>query len=181
MDTSQHWRRWPNFSHCIGHCIGAGLYSLPAVSTSRPVCYWTQPSKHEALNQCWFDAGPASQTVGLHWSSIGSSSVVFAGSLDKPPCVSHICVVPKRRNKFRLIHSLYCPQEPFNNINYKSQWHYIYLAINLYDYAAGGETSSVFLFTKNCDLSTYDIFYYFSFNEFYSKYTMWIYKCDDGS
>ena len=27
---------------------------------------WTQPSKHEALNQCWFDAGLASQTVGQH-------------------------------------------------------------------------------------------------------------------
>ena len=25
---------------------------------------WTQFSKHEALNQCWFDAGPASQMVG---------------------------------------------------------------------------------------------------------------------
>ena len=25
-------------------------------------------------------------------------------------------VVPKRNNKFRLIHSLYCQQEPFNNI-----------------------------------------------------------------
>ena len=33
---------------------------------------------------------------------------------------------PKRNNKFRLIRSLYCPQEPFNNINYKSHCHYIY-------------------------------------------------------
>ena len=35
-------------------------------------------SKHEAFNQCWFDAGPASQTVGQHWVN-----VVFAGSVDK--------------------------------------------------------------------------------------------------
>ena len=34
---------------------------------------WTQPSKHEALNQCWIDAGPASQTVGQHWTSIWST------------------------------------------------------------------------------------------------------------
>ena len=43
------------------------------------------PSKHEALNQCWFDAGPASQTVGQHWVN-----VVFAGSVDK-------CFAPKRK------------------------------------------------------------------------------------
>ena len=35
-----------------------------------------QPSKHEALNQCWFYAGPASQTVGQNWPSIGSTSFV---------------------------------------------------------------------------------------------------------
>ena len=38
---------------------------------------WTQPSKHEALNQCWFDAGPASQTVGQHWTSIWSTSCLL--------------------------------------------------------------------------------------------------------
>ena len=35
-----------------------------------------QPSKHEALNQCWFDACPASQTGGQKWTSIGSTSRV---------------------------------------------------------------------------------------------------------
>ena len=34
-------------------------------------------SKHEALNQCWFDAGPASQTVGQHWTRICSTSCVL--------------------------------------------------------------------------------------------------------
>ena len=38
---------------------------------------WTQTSKHEALNQCWFDAGPASQTVGQHWTSIWSTSCLL--------------------------------------------------------------------------------------------------------
>ena len=54
---------------------------------------WTQPSKHEALNQCWFDAGPASQTVGQHCTSICSGRVCW------------VCrQAPKRNNKFRLIH-----------------------------------------------------------------------------
>ena len=58
------------------------------------------------------DGGPA---LDQHWVN-----VVFAGSVDKPHCILHIGVVPKRNYKLRLIHSLYCPQEPFNNINYKS-------------------------------------------------------------
>ena len=36
------------------------------------------PSKHVALNRCWFDAGSTSQTVGQHWVNVG-----FAGSVDK--------------------------------------------------------------------------------------------------
>ena len=30
------------------------------------------PSKHETLNQCWADVGPASQTLGQQQPSIGS-------------------------------------------------------------------------------------------------------------
>ena len=37
----------------------------------------TQPRKHEALIQCWFDAGPASQTVGQYRISIGSTSCLL--------------------------------------------------------------------------------------------------------
>ena len=40
------------------HWVGVGLFSPPAVCTAGP-----QPSKHEALNQCWFDAGPAPHTL----------------------------------------------------------------------------------------------------------------------
>ena len=69
---------------------------------------WTQPSEHEALNQCWFDVGPASQIVGQHWTSIWST-LCFFGSVD-------MCFAPKRNNKFCLIHSLY--QELY--INQKS-------------------------------------------------------------
>ena len=46
----------------IRHWVGIGLHCLTR--------------KHEALNQCWFYAGPASQTVGRNWTSIGSTSRV---------------------------------------------------------------------------------------------------------
>ena len=83
------------------HWVGVGLYSPPEVSTTRPAC--------------WFDAGPALQTLGSkHWVNVSCLLGVMG-------------VVPKRNNKLRLIRSLYyCPQKPFNNINYKSHRHYIY-------------------------------------------------------
>ena len=62
MDTSQHLWRWPNIYQTLGRC----RLALPD----------PQPSKHKALNQCWFYAGPASQTVGQNWTSIGSLSCV---------------------------------------------------------------------------------------------------------
>ena len=62
MDTSQHRRRWPNIYQTLARC----RLALPD----------PQPSKHKALNQCWFYAGPASQTVGHNWTSIGSTSRV---------------------------------------------------------------------------------------------------------
>ena len=34
------------------------------------------PGKHEPLNQCWADVGPASQMLGQHQPSIGSMSRV---------------------------------------------------------------------------------------------------------
>ena len=82
------------------------------------ICYWTQPSKHEALNQCWFDAGSASQTVGQHWTSNG------------PALVNVLCLLGVLTNHIVFRHrrgsSLYCPQEPFITINYKSHWRYIW-------------------------------------------------------
>ena len=50
----------------VSACTCRQQYALPA----------PQPSKHEALNQCWFEDGPASQTVGQNWTSIGSTSCV---------------------------------------------------------------------------------------------------------
>ena len=96
-----------------------------------PACWYRQ---HEVLTRAeWIlastgDAGPTFNRhwfgVGLytlmHWISIGSLSRVCW----KPYYVSG--AVPKRNNKFHLIYSVCCPQEPFNYINYKSHWHYIY-------------------------------------------------------
>ena len=33
-------------------------------------------SKHEMFTQCWFNVGPASQTVGQHWANIRWTSLV---------------------------------------------------------------------------------------------------------
>ena len=35
-----------------------------------------EPSKQETLNQCWFNVGPESETMGQHYISIGSTSRV---------------------------------------------------------------------------------------------------------
>ena len=52
-------------------------------------CYCTQPSKHEALNQCWFNVGPASQTVGQQWPSIGSIYCVCWECWQAISCFEH--------------------------------------------------------------------------------------------
>ena len=41
------------------------------------------PSKHSTITLCWFNVGPASQTMGQHQAIFGSSSV-FAGELFSP-------------------------------------------------------------------------------------------------
>ena len=63
MDTSQLRRCWPNNYQTLGR------WRLPLPDP--------QHSKHELLNQCWFYAGLASQTVGQNWPSIGSTSRVW--------------------------------------------------------------------------------------------------------
>ena len=73
------------------HWVGVSLYWPPAVSTARSACYWTQPSKHEALNQCWFDPVPASQTVGQHWTSIRSTSRVCWQCWQATLWFAHLC------------------------------------------------------------------------------------------
>ena len=102
------------------HWVGVGMYSPPAVSTN--LLSTTKP----ANTRRWTSA---CLMLGQHrrwWASIVPAlrkRLVLAGSVYKPHCVWHIGVVPKRNNKFCLIHS---PQESFTNIIYKSHWHYIY-------------------------------------------------------
>ena len=64
------------------------------------------------------------------------------------PTVYDKCFVPKRKNKFRLKHSLYCPQVPFININYKSIDTTSISYQPLWLCCWRGDISS-FLFTKN--------------------------------
>ena len=46
-----------NFSHLV---LSARLFGV------------ADPSRSEALTQCWFNVGPASQTLGQHWTSLGN-------------------------------------------------------------------------------------------------------------
>ena len=68
MHTGQHRRRWPHIKQKLGQC-------RLVIAASGIKQY--QPSKHEALNQCWFDPGEGSQTVGQHWASIWSTSCLL--------------------------------------------------------------------------------------------------------
>ena len=50
------------------------------------------PSKHDTLNHCWFDVGPASATLGQHQTNIGSTyrvhwDVDWRWRSDFPPCI----------------------------------------------------------------------------------------------
>ena len=43
---------------CLVHAVSSTVSSLDD--------YNSQSIKHDTLKQCWFDVGPASQTVGKH-------------------------------------------------------------------------------------------------------------------
>ena len=144
MDTSQHQRRWPPIQQTLGRC--RFVLATSSMHYQTRVLLDAAPGKHEALNQCWFDAKPASQTVGQHSTSIESTSCLL-GVLKSHIVFRTSVWGSKRNNKFRLIHGLYCPQEPFNNTNYKSHWHTVsYQPLWLCCWR--GDISS-FLFTKN--------------------------------
>ena len=63
----------------VSACTRRQQYALPD----------PQPRKHNVLNQCWFDAGPASQTVGQNWTSIGSTSRVCWECWQATLCFAH--------------------------------------------------------------------------------------------
>ena len=94
--------------------------NTPQGTHNKNVCvYWVERSPANArrwtrAGWCWASVADCGPTLDQHWVN-----VVFAGRVGK-------CFAPKWNNKFRLIHSLYCPLEPFNNINYKSHSPYTY-------------------------------------------------------
>ena len=53
------------------------------------------PSKHEIVNQCWADVGPAAQTLGQHQPSIGLMSRVCRDGLSQ--AVTHSGEGPQQR------------------------------------------------------------------------------------
>ena len=95
-------------STLVQHCTNViqmftGLNAAQKTQGVEPVLVW-----------CWASVADGGPALDQHWVN-----VVFAGSVDK-------CFALKRNNKFSSVHSLYCLQEPFENINYKSHWHHIY-------------------------------------------------------
>ena len=146
MDTVQHRWRWPNIWQTLGRCqliiVASSIRQYQTSCNFQPtqtICIpfvQRPPNVVQKLCKCFVFTGlnAAQQTQGVEpvlvWcrASVAAGApalnqhwvnIVLVRSVDK-------CSVPKQKNKFRLIHGLYCPQEPFNNINYKSHWHYIY-------------------------------------------------------
>ena len=119
--------RWSDIVQMLYKCfVFTWLNAAQQTRGVEPVLVWCRASGA--------DGGPA---WDQHWVNF-----VFAGSVDK-------CFAPKRNTKFRLIHCLYCPQELFNNINYKSHWQSTSLSYHpLWLCCWRGDISS-FLFTKN--------------------------------
>ena len=119
---------------CFKASWGTGMLVPPAWSTDRAEWilastgdagpkfnrHWVGVGLCEALNQCWFGQRRR------QWSSIGSMSCLLGVLTSHILFRMHIGMAPKGNNKFCLIHSLYCPQEPFNIVHYKSHRHYIY-------------------------------------------------------
>ena len=55
--------------HLLCSIVHPGDDSMPYVNTR---CHWDQPRKHEMLNRCWFNAGPASPTLTQHQTNTKS-------------------------------------------------------------------------------------------------------------
>ena len=66
--------------HCTAlHCIKIYSHSNRQKSSYKRHYFWGHkngPSKHETLNQCWFNVGPPSTTLGQQQTNIGSASGV---------------------------------------------------------------------------------------------------------
>ena len=71
--------------------------------------YWVERSP--AHTRRWISVGIMLGQRQRWWPALVQHwvNVVFARSVDK-------CFTPKLNDKLFLIHSLYCPQEPFNNM-----------------------------------------------------------------
>ena len=145
MQTSQHWQHWPKIYQTLSRCrlvivASSKLQAIPdqllfpantkhlyniCTTSAQHLRRWTKiveifcvywVERSPANTRCWSSAGLMLGQRRRWWASIG----LALGQ-------RRVCwkCWQAKRNKFRLIHRLYCPQEPFNIINYKSHWHYI--------------------------------------------------------
>ena len=55
-------------------------------------------SEEETLTHCWFNVGPASQTVGQHWTNNGSKYSVLPVSNDKRQMYLNYLIPTNRRH-----------------------------------------------------------------------------------
>ena len=83
---------WQGYELTWGELTWVRVDCHPVLASTRLQQYALpdpQPSKHEALNQCWFDVGPASPTVKQNWTSIGSTSRVCWECWQDTLCFAH--------------------------------------------------------------------------------------------
>ena len=76
-----------NVDSMLAHCWGIVANGLPTLTHHRinvsyfrdtvvsVSCY--KPRQHGSFTLCWFNVGPASQTVGLHWNSVKVCSLEY--------------------------------------------------------------------------------------------------------
>ena len=89
--------------------VGDGLYSHPAVCTARPAAQQTR-GVEPVLVRRWARIG---QALGQH--------LVFAGSVDRPHCVSHIAGCEDIKTVAQLIE----PKDDFVTVDMRNGFHHI--------------------------------------------------------
>ena len=91
---------WPNdffinFAFHTHHChliCNLNEYTSLCVAYLFFIYEQSVPSKHETLNQCWFNVGPPSTTSAQHWTNIGLMSHVcwVCRILASWNCIAHL-------------------------------------------------------------------------------------------
>ena len=124
------------------------IESVPASRPTRLQQYAARPAAQQkrgvkpVLIWCWASVADSGPELDQHWVNVSCLLGVLTGHIMfcTSPGVKILKLLPNwlslktifycryKKNGFHhiKIHSLYCPQEPFINIYYKSHWYYIY-------------------------------------------------------